>query len=108
MGMTPDVAAREWWETKDEVDAAGPALKRHEAAARVIKDHMRALGLDTFKGIDRKVGHGGKRLDEKAARAELGDALDPFYRDLDRVSLVGRRRPRFRRRPSAGSSPEAG
>jgi hypothetical protein len=92
--VKPADAAAEYWATIDDVDAHKPTLRRHESACKTLKAHMVATGKRTYEGITLVEVNGGKRLDQSAAIAELGDRLARFMLDSVRRSLVPGRRPK--------------
>ena len=97
-GLTPAQAAKVWKDLQPEVEAHKPVASRFEAAAKVLKAHMKAEGLSEYRGILRSEGSGGRRLDEDAVKAHLGERLADFMRDTVRVSL--QRKPRASRTSS--------
>ena len=105
--MNPDQAARTWWETLDEVEAAKPAQRRHDAAAKALKAHMATNGLTTYRGIELVEGDGGERVDMELLESKDPDLVAACRRPSVRRSLKAKRRPRTRTTAAADDTEPA-
>jgi hypothetical protein len=92
--MKPADAAAEYWATVDQVEAFKATQKRFDNAVEALKEYMVAEGKEMYLGIMLRETPGGRRLDQKAAIAGLGDKLDPFFGDAVRRSLIPAKRPK--------------
>ena len=91
--MKPLEAAAEYWATLDDVDAAKPIARRHEKAPDVIKKHMAAEGITTFRGID-MVTAPVDRVDLKLLESKDPELVALCRMEGVRRSLIPKRRPK--------------
>jgi hypothetical protein len=92
--MNAKEAARVYWDTVDAVTDAKPVISQHEAACKVLKEHMAEKSLSTYQGIMLRETAGGKRLDQGKAVAKFGDKLKDCFVDSVRRSLIPVKRPK--------------
>jgi hypothetical protein len=91
--VKPVDAAGEYWATLDDIEAHKPIARRHDAACKVLKEHMTERGLETFRGIRLAETPGGRRLDQKSALRKFGDKLNDCFIDTVRRQLIPVKRP---------------
>lgn len=92
--MKPKDAAAVFWDTLPVVTEAKPVITQHEAACKVLKEHMAAGGLTTYMGIALRETSGGQRLDQRLAVAKFGDKLKDCFVEGVRRSLIPVKRPK--------------
>jgi hypothetical protein len=92
--MNAKEAAAVYWSTLDAVTDAKPTIAKHDAACKVLKEHMGEKKLATYQGIALRETSGGQRLDQGKAVAKFGDKLKDCFVDTVRRSLIPVKRPK--------------
>jgi hypothetical protein len=100
--MTPDAAAKEWWELAATVAETKPILARFERAEKTLKAHMKDKGLATFKGIKLESFSRGRRLDTDLLEQKVGaDVVEACKTEQTAYRLLAWKRPRSTAKPAA-------